>query len=84
MQEHYSRLQLKHKTYGRFKVRSLLPYAGGLAMMASALKGTPESISGSLQAGSNEYIISFIWFRWTDISEGPDGKKPLFFTMSAH
>jgi len=29
-------------------------------MMASALKGMPESISGSLQAGSNEYIISFI------------------------
>jgi hypothetical protein len=38
----------------------VLPYAGGLAMIASALKGILESISGSLQAGSKEYIISFI------------------------
>lgn len=59
-----------------------LPYAGGLAMIASALKAIPESKSGSLQAGSKEYIISFIWFLWAGISEGPDGKKPLFLTIS--
>lgn len=52
-------------------------------MIASALKEIPESGSGSLQAGSREWIISFIWFRWIGISEGPDGKKPLFLTISA-
>jgi len=50
--------------------------------MASALKGMPESRSGSLQAGSRENMISFICFRWIGISEGPEGKNPLFLTMS--
>lgn len=62
----------------------ILPYAGGLAIIASALKGTPVSISGSSQAGSRELIISFNWFLWTGISEGAEGKKPLFLTISTN
>lgn len=59
----------------------ILPYAGGLAIIASALKATPES-SGFSHALSKEYMISFICFLWIEISEGVDGKNPLFFTIS--
>lgn len=41
-------------------LKKTIPYAGGLAIIASALKGMPESISSSLQAGSREKIISLI------------------------
>lgn len=44
----------------KMEVTRKIPYAGGFAMIASALKGTPESRSGSLQAGNRELIISFI------------------------
>lgn len=60
----------------------ILPYAGGLAIIASALKGTPVSLSDSMQGESKEFIISFNWFLWTGISEGPEGKNPLFLTIS--
>lgn len=40
-------------------------------------------MSGSLHAPSNEYIIAFICFLWTGTSDGPEGKNPLFLTMSA-
>ena len=37
-----------------------LPYAGGLAIIASTLNATLLSGSGSMHAGSKEYMISFI------------------------
>jgi len=36
-----------------------------------------------LHAGSKENIISLICFLWIAISDGPEGRNPLFFTMSA-
>lgn len=60
----------------------VLPYAGGLAIIASTLNETFVSGSWFVQAGSKENTISFIWLRWMCISEGSDGKNPLFFTIS--
>lgn len=61
----------------------ILPYAAGLAIIASAVKETPVSMSGSLQAGSKENMMSLICLRWIGISDGVAGKNPLFLTMSA-
>lgn len=43
-----------NKAKGAIKNGVILPYAGGLAIIASALKEIPESRSGSLHAGNKE------------------------------
>lgn len=53
-------------------------------MIACASNGIPVSRSGIVQAASKEYTIDLICSRCTGISEGLEGKKPLFLTISAN
>ena len=57
------------------------PYAGGLAIIAWTLKGT-LLLSGHVQAGKRELMMDLSCFLCILISDVPDGRKPLFFTMS--
>jgi hypothetical protein len=51
-------------------------------MIAWGWNGRPESMSGSIQAGNREWTIDFICFLCVAISDGPEGRNPLFFTIS--
>lgn len=51
-------------------------------MITCALKGTPESISGSMHGARRELTIDFICFLCVLTSLGPVDRKPLFFTIS--
>ena len=64
------------------KLEIWVPNAGGFAIIASAEKTGPNGPSGLVQAGSNEFIMALSCFFWVEISDRPDGRNPLFFTIS--
>jgi hypothetical protein len=59
-----------------------VPNAGGFAIIASAENGVPDGPSGLVHAGSKEFIIDLSCFFCIDISDRPEGRNPLFFTIS--
>lgn len=92
LQQHAHVLQLEPKPYHQLhrsnennrivKWVMDLPYAGGFAIIAWALKDVAVSKSGSMHAGRRDSIIAFNCFLCFDISEGPEGMRPLFLAIS--
>ena len=74
---------MKNLYMQRSRIEICIPYAGGFAIIVSAKKGVPLGPSGLVHAGNNECIMALSCFFWVEISDGPDGRKPLFFTISA-